>query len=289
MKTLKQLAFFLLVGTSALFTSCAEDTPTNTANMPTVTLAASKATAAPGESVTLTITAGAEEGLDNLTLTLSTNGVTPGKVLDTTFKNRNNAPITYEFLVAGNSGDKHTFVATVTDKKSQTATAQTTITVSGTGATDVQLCSNVKLGSYSNSTYGSSFASTNCTVYKVADARSNSANVDFLYFYGASNNATLAAPNDAAAMSISTFDLANWGTRNATMLKKLSGSFDFSGATAASIQTAYGTGGDSKVNNLAVGDMVGFVTAAGKYGVAKVKSVSGGASGTITLDVKTQK
>lgn len=288
MKTLKQLALFLLVGSSAFLTACNGDDDPPVENRPTVSIAPSKSSAAPGETVTLTITAAAEEGLENMKLTLSTNGVTPGTVLDTTFKSRNSAQITYSFLVAGNNNDKHTFVATVTDKKSQSVTAQTTITVSGTGATDLQICSGVRLGSYNNATYGSSFASANCTVYKVADARSNSANVDFLYFYGATNNATLAAPNDDAAGSITTFDLTNWGTRNATKLKKLSG-FDFGTASASSIQTAFGTGGDSKVNNLAVGDIVGFMTAAGKYGVARVNSITGGANGSIVIDVKTQK
>ncbi|MGZ5242324.1 MAG: hypothetical protein ACXWDO_00330 [Bacteroidia bacterium] len=286
MKTLKQLALFLLVGSSAFLTSCGSDDP-DPINAPTVSVASSKATAAPGETVTLTITAAAEEGLDNLKLTLSTNGVTPGTILDTTFKSRNSAQITYSFLVAGNNNDKHTFVATVKDKKGVAATSQTTVTVNGTGATDVQLCSGVRLGAQSSAT-GSSFNSGNCAVYTVSQAKANAADVDFLYFYGATNQATLAAPNDEAADDFSSFDLANWSTRNATKLKKLSG-FDFNTASAASIQSAYGTGGDSKANMLAVGDMIGFMTADGKYGVARVNAIVGGGNGTVLLDVKTQK
>ena len=55
-----------------------------------------------------------------------------------------------------------------------------------------------------SSTTGSSFASSNGTVYNLADAKTNASKIDWLYFYGATLFATLAAPDDSAAATIFT-------------------------------------------------------------------------------------
>lgn len=286
MKTLKQLAFFLLLGSASILTSCKDDEPVAPENKPTITVTADKKTAAPGETVKLTIQVGAEKAIKTVNVKVSAGGGTAGTILDSTYASgRNTSTITYDYLVG--SSANYAFTATVTDRDGVTATGTETITVSGTGATDINLCSGIRLGAQSSTT-GSSFSSSNCSVYTVNQAKSNASNVDFLYFYGASNEATLAAPNDEAADDFTTFDLANWSTRNATKMMKLSG-FDFNAATSASITSAVASASATKVNKLAVGDVVGFMTAGGKSGVARVKSISGGGSGSIVLDVKTTK
>ncbi len=294
MKTLKQLAFFLLLGSSAFLTSCGKDDPdVPVENKPTITIAADNKTAAPGQSVKLTINAAAQKQLRNIKLTVSAGGATAGTILDTTFASgrSTSGPIVFDYLV-GNAAN-YTFTATVTDRDNQTASATEVVTVSGTGA-NAQICSNVILGAQSNATYGSSFNTSNCAVYKKSEANTNSAMVDLVYFYGSTNMATIAAPNDnsfgTGSNQISAIGVQDWSTKNATMFKKLSSSFDFSGVTdmAGTYNNAGGTE-SSKANILAVGDTYAFKTAGGKYGVFRVKSISGAQNGYITIDTKTSK
>ena len=148
------------------------------------------------------------------------------------------------------------------------------------------------LGAQGSST-GSSFASIDGTVYKIADAKANAAKIDWLYFYGATNLATLASPNDAAAASVfndPTNGLATWSVRNNTLFKKVTGPVDWNGIVNDSlimIETASGVT-NSKINSLVVNNYLSFITASGKKGMIKVEAINGNDSGTITISVKVQ-
>lgn len=150
------------------------------------------------------------------------------------------------------------------------------------------------LGSYDNTTTGSSFASADGTVFSLADAKTNAAKVDWMYYYGSSSNlATLVAPIDATASSVfsGTNGPANWAVRNDTKLGKVTlptgVTWDNITTDAEIIPLATGLT-ETKVNLLAVGQVVSFKTATGKMGLIKIEAISGTTAGSITYAVKVQ-
>lgn len=147
-----------------------------------------------------------------------------------------------------------------------------------------------QMGAQNNATFGSYYSMTDNVALLQAEANAAPASVDFIYYYGSSNLATLAAPDDAQVVSVmGNTQLSSWSTKNATRFKKVSG-FDFDGlteSTALAEEIAKG-GLTSMANNLAQGDVVIFVTAGAQtYGVLKVVSISpASGSGVLTFDMK---
>jgi hypothetical protein len=281
MKAIKKLVLFLLVGTMAANYGCNKE---ETQDNPNLSVTASKTTASPGDVVDIAITTSSAGRVDRLLIQERTQGSSvPGTLLDSAVKQANFG-YTHHYTVPNNATAPIDIVVTVTDDKAQTTTKTVTITVTGNG--NLSTCDNKTLGSYDNTT-GSFFSAKTCTVYTVGEAKNNQSAVDFIYFYGTTNFATIAAPDDADANTISTFQLNTWTTKNATRFKTVSG-FDYANATGSSITLAWTTGGAemSKINNLGVGQMFLFKTTDGRYGVAKVNSISGTSAGTINLDVK---
>ncbi|HNY03432.1 MAG TPA: hypothetical protein PKG48_12620 [Bacteroidales bacterium] len=179
----------------------------------------------------------------------------------------------------------------VTDKDGQSKEISLTITTVA-GASPINTFTMKIMGAQGSST-GSSFASIDGTVYSLANAKTNAAKVDWLYFYGATNLATLAAPNDADAISVfndPTNGLATWAVKNATKFKKVTDAITWADITTDAVivaQTASGVT-NTKINNLAANDVLAFITASGKKGMIKVESISGTTDGTITISVKVQ-
>lgn len=145
---------------------------------------------------------------------------------------------------------------------------------------------------------GSSFASITGEVYQMDDAKTNSGLIDFLYYYGASNLATIAAPDDATAATV--FNNANngldtWSTNNSTRFKTTSltaTEFDAIADDLLIVSNATGAA-DSYINQLEVGDVIAFVTDAdktggSKMGLLKVVALTTGATETMQISVKVQ-
>ncbi len=183
----------------------------------------------------------------------------------------------------------YVYTFTVTDSKDKTASESFTITVEASGGPVMTWTKT--LGSHQSAT-GSSFASTTGTVYGIADAKTNSAAVDFMYFYGVDNQATLAAPDDADVSSVfaSADGPASWSTRNATRFKTTSlSTSDFDAIEDDMVVVENATGAsETKVNHLEADDVVAFVTAAGKMGLVKIVAITTGATGSMNIAVIVQ-
>ncbi len=148
----------------------------------------------------------------------------------------------------------------------------------------------VLIGANANPTLGSFYATASNTVYSVSQAASNSASVDFVYFYGATNLATIASPDDADVTSVFP-SVSGWATRNATRLVKsdiTTSDFDAIADDAVIIEQAANISNGTKVNDLAVGDVFVFETVGSKFGIAKVSALTNGNDGSITIEVKVQ-
>jgi len=132
-----------------------------------------------------------------------------------------------------------------------------------------------------------------------ASSGATSDNIDFGYYYGFADNASLASPNSYPA---SQYDLSSWSTRNATIIFKSNLSttqFDALN-TNADIQAAFDAQTNSSsetVTGLAVGDVIAFKTSsskstgADKIAFAKVLTISGtfNAGDYIELEIIYQK
>ncbi len=155
------------------------------------------------------------------------------------------------------------------------------------------------LGGQNNVATGSFFSTSTGTVIGSVDAGASTtlqASIDFAYFYGTTNAASMGAPSDATVATAHTGSttLPNWTVKNstkfvATTLTPANFIASLNDSLVKTIDTA--TVSATLVNQLTVGKIVAFKTVGGKYGLFHVSAI-GGTTGTdrdITIDVKVQK
>ena len=125
------------------------------------------------------------------------------------------------------------------------------------------------------------FVLTNGNIYSTNEAGGNNsiaAQIDFGYYYGGTDNASLASPSN---YPVTFLDLSGWGTQNSTTIFKTTlttAQFDAL-VTNADLQTAFNAQtnpGSTSVTGLSMGDVVAFRTSSSnKIGFAKVLMVNG--------------
>jgi hypothetical protein len=111
-----------------------------------------------------------------------------------------------------------------------------------------------------------------------------SAQVDLGYYYGATNNASLASPQQIHNLGI--YDLSAWNTLNTTQLRRTTisetefleneGNVEF---ISGAFGTAQAEGGGQQVSNLQVGDVVAFQLSEGqgnRTGLIRVSNIEPG-------------
>jgi len=153
------------------------------------------------------------------------------------------------------------------------------------------------LGDGSSNTFISLY---NNEVYKISDGEETAALWDFGYYYGASQNASLASTSDYPAL----FDDDNDATTPLVNVSGLTGvaqaelnsffigtsSIDFDAVATASDLNGITTPGTERVTGLSVNDVLEFVDEYGNKGVIKITEISGtdGTGDFIRFDVKVQ-
>ena len=154
------------------------------------------------------------------------------------------------------------------------------------------------IGGQNNATLGSFFSTTSGNVITSSAAGADvalQASVDFVYFFGTSNQASIGAPNDTtvAVAHTGSTSLPTWTTKNATKFVKTTiTAADFIASANDSLVKTIdaSTINASLTNMLAAGNVVAFKTASGKLGLFHVQSVDGttGTDRSITINVKVQ-
>jgi hypothetical protein len=293
MKTIKLFFIAFAVIAVGFFTSCADET---VATGPTIDFIA-------GDGI-LTSDASVETGVDFTFKWLVTQGT--AKLASFTIRLSNTDVTGFPNTdIADNYSDllttsqatagiyAYTFIATDKDGLEDSKTITVTVTNPVVVPT-IDTYTDKILGADNNATLGSSFASVDGSVYILADAKTNSSKVDFVYFYGATNLATLAAPSDVDGAQVVFSSITTWTTINATALESTSltaAEFDLIDSES---QITAPAGTATKVNNLAVGNVLAFKTAAtsanpSKKGLIKVTALTTEKTGSITITVKVQK
>ena len=161
-------------------------------------------------------------------------------------------------------------------------------------AKQVQDAPGRQLGGQTNSSLGSYWSMETNSAALQSDANSNPASIDWVYYHGATNQATFAAPDDNTLLSSNVMNnpqLVNWSPKNATRFKKASASFDFENlAQSTELQAEISAGAPSltTITKLAAGDVYIFTTAGNKeYGAIKIVGINpANSAGVISFDMK---
>jgi len=303
MKKLNYLLGALMVS-GMIFTSCSKDDtteqlPPNFAFLggeyePGKDRVDSDVTLTVGEEFVFGISAStrSDQNLKRLLIQRKFENVSTITILDSAF---NMSAITFDITTfAYPTVGSEDFICTVWDKNDLSTMISFTVTTEP-AAPDIITYEDKILGAQASTT-GSSFASADGTVYTLDQAKINSDKVDFLYFYGATNLATLAAPDDADAATVFTGPngLDTWTTKNNTRFKMTTlSSTDFdaiqSNSQLVPVATLPTLPNLSKANDLAVGDVLAFMTADTHYGLIRIDAINGANNaGTIEITVKVQ-
>ncbi|MBO9698701.1 MAG: hypothetical protein J7604_00760 [Sporocytophaga sp.] len=186
----------------------------------------------------------------------------------------------------------YAYVFTVTDKNGNSTSKTIKVTAGTVQTGEISTFTATILGNENHATIGSFYDAEANLVYTQANAKTNASLIDFVFYHGQTNGASMAAPSNSDAAAVFT-GLTTWSVRNATKFKSTSlTQADFNAVTGANVLADNASGAtDTQVTNLAVGKVFAFTTVGGKSGLAYVKALSGSAtaSGTITIDVKIQK
>ena len=170
---------------------------------------------------------------------------------------------------------------TITDEAGESSEVSMVITTEA----GIQEYLNVTLGSYNDEVYGSFFSTTSGETFFKPEATTNQEIIDFIFYLGATNGATIAAPDNQDAIDVFALD---WTTQNQTRFMTTGISVEEFDAIGASYNFTDFTGTDDCWNQLATDDIVYFKTAGDKLGFFKVNSIN--AKGDIiNIDVKVQK
>src|SRR5690554_435763 len=189
-----------------------------------------------------------------------------------------------------------TFTIIAKDNKGADNFAQVKITIKEEPA-EIESFTAVLMGSYDDADLGSFFSTVTGDVYKITPAGENSELIDFAYFYGSTNEATISAPDNDDVFGTGTTQvfgpITEWNKRTATRFAKISTEnltvAEFDAAANDEIITENDAEELSNmVNKLQGNDLVFFVTEDGKKGIFKVADLDTEAK-TITIDVKVQK
>lgn len=290
MKKFKVFALVLLAGMVA-FTSCKKD---EELVAPTVSISPATSDAWRGDTVTLTVTMSGNQKFVELTITnpdFSSQDVTV-----TEFSGDYSATYTYEFIVPGTVADGGyiTFTATLVDEEDLEGTATATVNITEPSAQfgPINTHSPQTIGSWTNAA-GSYYASVDGTVYTQSTVAGHESEIDFVFYRGNANGATLCAPSNTELQSggslASNYLCSTWSSPNAT---KFGSNVSMTWADVTDDEEIVAnTSGltATAATNLSVANIIPFVTASGKKGLLTVTALDDTyASGSITIEVKVQ-
>ncbi|WP_425392807.1 hypothetical protein [Ekhidna sp.] len=295
---------------AAAMTSCGgDDEPTAAAPSVTVSASVDGDALASGEDVTVgsavqfDISITAPGGVNGLNVTSGTQTTSFSRSDLEAEAGDTQASITLEtdLAVEADIGGTVSFTFEAVDDLNQTATATFTYMIIAAPSPDVSSYTAILLGAQGNSEEGFYDAQTN-TRYTYAGARDasgvNSSPIDFAYYYGNTNENSIAAIDDdglnAVYTSVGLAIEGNFGTRNSTrFVSSTMSAEDFDAiSTNAELEeaAAFEVNGNSSATQLVVDQVVAFQfdeDRGGDFGLIRISSIDDtNGNGTITIEVK---
>lgn len=306
MKKINLLLATLFAGVIALMTSCE---PSEDAVGPTLEFNASGISSdvtieVAGADTTITFSWTAKQGdakLESFTIKNATNNAwtdltnyTWDGTEDPASFSKDTYAGTATFSVIKQSSDEnYKFSFTVTDKDGLTDSKDIIVTISPKTAGSAGEPINRYTGvvAYGQSATGAdegSYIKSDGTVVTSSGALNDQAGIDFVYFYGATNLASIGAPddNDIAVILGMTSGMT---TKNATRFSTTTiSATDFDAMSDDSSISDLTGFSNTKMNQLSTNDVIAFKTTDGEIGLIKVNSVVTGADGSINFDMVIQ-
>ena len=247
---------------------------------------------------------------DPYTVSIIATVTAPGKISNFTVRKKDGNGASSSITVIGSYSGETTFQETfnivcastdvfplqiyfnVMDKSSQGMEKIFTITKKASGAAITTLEGKI-LGGADNATIGSFFHLADGSVMTSAQADANQGAVDLMFTYSSTNGNLMAAPNDAT-IDQAFSNVSSWTTKNATKFTALLTTVNFDIVTddlliVSNVTTT--AAANTRINQLSVGSVFGFITAANKKGLVKVTGIGGtvATDRSITFSVKVQK
>jgi len=285
MRKFNLFAIFAFIASALMFSSCGEDDPLGPefgagsgVIVDNGVLTTAEVTVGQSVTFTWTVTEG-DSKLKELEIRNGVKTIYKTDIVDSVASGK----FTYAFTEEGDAQ----IAIIATDKDDLDDQLDITVKVSGK-ATSLTESATVTLGAQKASS-GSCYDVSAATQYKTSgdEAKNNSEKVDFVYYYGSTNKATICAPIDASVNGDGTGSAfttcTDWATKNATKFAKAT--FSYEEATDALVEAATPTA--TIIKELAVGDVVVFETADSKKGVFSVTAISkSDDTGEISLGIK---
>ena len=289
MKKINVLFIAVGIAIAGFMTSCSKDSTDTSFSNPTIavnldgTAVTGTVSKLPGTALSFDIKFGMGDQSDKLTNVLITSSIS-GKsfdVLDSTLNsgifNGGASSLTYTYRTnVGNSTEK--LIISITDKKDRTTTDTITITplvVVPQG--EFIITPAILMGDQNNATVGSFYSIDLGKILTISGAKSQSSYVDFVYYYGNTNKATLSSPANADAKTVfgsATSGIGTWSVKNSTNYKSVT-SDQYGTTSTVDFDTTIGTiGTDNQITSLDNTKFVAFKTAGGKSGIIKVVEIN---------------
>lgn len=298
MKKINVLFIAVGIAVAGFMSSCTKDStdtsfsdPTITINLTGGTLVGNTVTELPGTALTFDIKFGMGDQSDKL-VAVKISSLIDNKtftIIDSTLNSGflNGADEEFTYTYNTNVGkNPEQLVISVTDKKNRTKTETITINPKAVVG-DFIVTEAVLLGAQSNVT-GSFYSVDLGRVINLSDANKTPTNIDFVYYYGSNNLATLSSPiNPDAAKVFSS--ISSWSTKNTTLYKQVT-SDDYETTTTSVFDAAIASiGTDTQETQLTTSMYIAFKTTSGKSGIIKIKDIVTSATGKMTISIKMKK
>ncbi len=242
-----------------------------------------------GEQITVGIFADAKEGENITNLIVKSDNE---RIID---EGVNAQSIDRDILITKNLDASQTITIIVRNKARNADSVSFVLTKTEDSFGEIVRHTGIVMGAQDNSSIGGCFSISNGQVYTLSEAFSNQSLIDLIYYYDSSgDNNTLASPG-ANSTSIFTGEYApeNWTTIQTTRYSRESLNVnlqDFDDAQNDSIIIAnFFSAGGRKAKNLSANQVYGFTTSDGKFGLLRIKKVTGQLNGTIEFDLIKQK
>jgi hypothetical protein len=193
-------------------------------------------------------------------------------------------------------GENVVYTVTLTDSKAKTVTSSTSFKI--VRVNGILASSEIELGAQANATIGIKFLGLddNFMTYTSGasgTAKVNSAKIDFVYYYGTTQENAFAAPsNTDGAQVIWDKEITTWDVKNITKFKTTTitaTDFDAIKSTSKVDDTFYNidftSGTTDKVVKFTAGTVVAFKTAAGVVGLAKFTAAATANDGSMKVQI----
>ncbi|MEQ6120953.1 hypothetical protein [Reichenbachiella sp. MALMAid0571] len=258
-----------------------------------------------GDEISFTITGDVPGGFNNIKVEYLIDDADAGiddwtdqRLSGTTVLTYTGTPTSF-VLLEEHVGKEISFVITVVDDNSKTATLTLTASVASAPLESVVVTLlAAPTGDKTSKTFYSVPLARNVASSEVISSEAgtaSSSDIDFGYYYTDSKGASIAAPSDYNA---AVYDLGsngqNWSTLNATTFKTttLTPAQFIEQTTYADIETAYADGTDSGngVNNLAVDQVIAFETVTRdsktRKGLIRITAIAAGTESNKKIDIE---